>query len=105
MPSHIFTRLGLWQQSIDSNRAAHAAALAYVRKTLGPDGFDSETVHTMDYLEYAYLQTAQDQEAKGVVDELLAFARAPANLPRLTPSRLFRCASRSNIATGRPPPR
>ena len=81
MPSHIFTRLGLWQQSIDSNRAAHAAALAYVQKTRGPDGFDSETVHTMDYLEYAYLQTSQDQEAKGVVDELLAFRQsAGANL-------------------------
>ena len=50
MPSHIFTRLGMWQQSIDSNRAAHAAAVAYVRKTLGPEGFDTETVHTMDYL-------------------------------------------------------
>src|SRR3954452_14712581 len=71
MPSHIFTRLGLWQQSIESNRAAHTAALAYVRKAHGPDGFDNETVHTMDYLEYAYLQTSQDQEAKGVVDELL----------------------------------
>src|SRR6202030_3342026 len=82
MPSHIFTRLGMWQQSIDSNRAAHAAALAYVRKTRGPDGFDSETVHTMDYLEYAYLQTSRDQEAKGVVDELLAFRQsAGANLP------------------------
>jgi hypothetical protein len=57
MPSHIFTRLGLWQQSIDSNRAAHAAALAYVRKTRGPAGFDSETVHTMDYLEYAYARS------------------------------------------------
>jgi hypothetical protein len=43
MPSHIFTRLGMWQQSIDSNRAAHAAALAYVRKTLGPESFDTET--------------------------------------------------------------
>ncbi len=81
MPSHIFTRLGLWQQSINSNRAAQAAALAYVRKTFGPDGFDNETVHTMDYLEYAYLQTSQDQEAKGVVDELLAFRQsAGANL-------------------------
>ena len=64
MPSHIFTRLGMWQQSIDSNRAAHDAAIAYVRKTLGPGSFDSETVHTMDYLEYAYLQTAQDQRGK-----------------------------------------
>ena len=36
MPSHIFTRLGLWQHSIDSNLAAHDAALAYMRKSLGP---------------------------------------------------------------------
>jgi hypothetical protein len=82
MPSHIFTRLGMWQESIDSNRAAHAAALAYVRKSLGPEGFDDETVHTMDYLEYAYLQTAQDGPAKTVVDELVSFHQsAGANLP------------------------
>jgi len=82
MPSHIFTRLGMWQQSIDSNRAAHAAAVAYVRKTLGPESFDSETVHTMDYLEYAYLQTAQDRGAKEVVDELTSFRQSAApNLP------------------------
>jgi tetratricopeptide (TPR) repeat protein len=81
MPSHIFTRLGMWQQSIDSNRAAHAAAVAYVRKTLGPESFDSETVHTMDYLEYAYLQTADDRRAKEVVDELTSFRQsAPPNL-------------------------
>src|SRR5215469_11005220 len=82
MPSHIFTRLGLWQQSIDSNRAAHAAALTYARKVVGPEGFDGETVHTLDYLEYAYLQTARDREAKEVVDELMAFRQsADANLP------------------------
>jgi tetratricopeptide (TPR) repeat protein len=82
MPSHIFTRLGMWQQSIDSNRAANAAALAYVRKSLGPEGFDGETVHTMDYLEYAYLQTGQDGQAKEVVDELISFHQsAGANLP------------------------
>ena len=78
MPSHIFTRLGMWQQSINSNRAAHAAAVAYVRKTLGPESFDSETVHTMDYLEYAYLQTAQDRGAKEVVDELTSFRQSAA---------------------------
>src|SRR5262249_61537118 len=50
MPSHIFTRLGLWQQSIDSNRAANAAALAYVRKSLGPEALHGRTVPTMDYL-------------------------------------------------------
>jgi tetratricopeptide (TPR) repeat protein len=82
MPSHIFTRLGMWQQSIDSNRAAHAAAVAYVQKTLGPESFDTETVHTLDYLEYAYLQTAQDQAAKEIVDKLTSFRRsATPNLP------------------------
>ncbi|MBV9152368.1 MAG: hypothetical protein JO204_11400 [Alphaproteobacteria bacterium] len=76
MPSHIFTRLGLWQQSIDSNRAGHDAALKYAQKSLGPGGFDQETVHTMDYMEYAYLQTAQDAKAKQVVDELTSFRKA-----------------------------
>jgi hypothetical protein len=76
MPSHIFTRLGMWQQSIDSNRAAHAAALNYVQKTSGPGSYDQETVHTMDYLEYAYLQSAQDDAAKAVVDELIGFRRS-----------------------------
>jgi tetratricopeptide (TPR) repeat protein len=73
MPSHIFTRLGMWQQSIDSNRAAHAAALSYVQKSQGPGSYDQETLHTMDYLEYAYLQIAQDDSAKKVVDELIGF--------------------------------
>ncbi|WP_407180309.1 hypothetical protein [Bradyrhizobium sp. STM 3562] len=73
MPSHIFTRLGMWQQSIDSNRAAHAAALDYAQKSRGPGSYDQETLHTMDYLEYAYLQIAQDGPAKEVVDELADF--------------------------------
>jgi hypothetical protein len=73
MPSHIFTRLGMWQQSIDSNRSAHTAALAYVRKSQGAGSYDQETLHTMDYLEYAYLQIAQDTQAKEVVDELVGF--------------------------------
>ena len=82
MPSHIFTRLGLWQQSIDSNRAAHDSAIAYVRKTIGEGGYDGETVHSMDYIEYAYLQTAQDGKAKQVRDELLAYSKSAAvNLP------------------------
>ncbi len=82
MPSHIFTRLGLWQQSIDSNKAGHDAAIAYIKKTIGEGGYDGETVHTMDYMEYAYLQTAQDGKAKQVRDELLAYTKsAGANLP------------------------
>jgi hypothetical protein len=72
MPSHIFTRLGMWQQSIDANRAAHTAALDYVHKSRGPGSYD-QVLHTMDYLEYAYLQIAQDGPAKEVVDELIGF--------------------------------
>jgi hypothetical protein len=82
MPSHIFTRLGLWQQSIDANRAASAAALTYVREELGPDAFDGETVHSLDYLEYAYLQTGRDLAAKEVVEEVQSFGKAKGpNLP------------------------
>ncbi|MGY4502067.1 hypothetical protein ACVWYH_006024 [Bradyrhizobium sp. GM24.11] len=81
MPSHIFTRLGMWQQSIDSNRAAHTAALAYVHRTQELGSYDQETLHTMDYLEYAYLQIAQDGPAKAVIDELIGFRQsANANL-------------------------
>ncbi len=62
MPSHIFTRLGLWQESIASNRAASAAA----RK----DQWAKEEVHTMDYMVYAYLQGAQDGEARRILENL-----------------------------------
>jgi tetratricopeptide (TPR) repeat protein len=78
MPSHIFTRLGMWQESIDSNTAAEKAALTYIQKALGPGGYDGNTVHAMDYLEYAYLQTAQDGPAKAVVDELTGFRQTDA---------------------------
>ena len=76
MPSHIFTRLGMWQQSIDSNRDAHAAAIGYVLKSMGPGSYDQETLHTMDYLEYAYLQIAQDGPAKEILDELMGFRQS-----------------------------
>jgi tetratricopeptide (TPR) repeat protein len=71
----------MWQQSIDSNRDAHTAALGYVHKSSGPGSYDQETLHSMDYLEYAYLQIAQDGSAKAVVDELNSFRQnASANL-------------------------
>jgi len=56
MPSHIFTRLGLWQESIDSNLASAASA----QKNNAP----GNELHAKDYLIYAYLQGAQDREAK-----------------------------------------
>ena len=69
MPSHIFTRLGLWQESIQSNIASETAAKKYAAET-HMDGAWDEQLHAMDYLVYAYLQGAQDKQAKAVVDEL-----------------------------------
>ena len=69
MPSHIFTRLGLWDDSIASNLAARAAAHA--------QGDVGEELHAMDYLTYAYLQRGRFAEAEQVV----AAVRAMTNLP------------------------
>jgi tetratricopeptide (TPR) repeat protein len=77
MPSHIFTRLGLWQESIDANRASHDVARAYSQDTFGPGAWDQETLHTSDYLEYAYLQRGQDREAKRIVEELASYRNGP----------------------------
>ena len=62
MPSHIFTRLGLWDDSIASNIAARNAAQQ--------QGDIGEQLHAMDYLVYAYLQTARDDEAAQVIQQL-----------------------------------
>jgi tetratricopeptide (TPR) repeat protein len=62
MPSHIFTRLGLWDDSIASNRAARAAA--------HEQGDVGEELHAMDYLTYAYLQRGRGTDAQQVVVEL-----------------------------------
>ncbi len=62
MPSHIFTRLGLWDDSIASNRAARQAA--------HEQGDTGQELHAMDYLVYAYLQMGRDKEARQVMEEL-----------------------------------
>ena len=67
MPSHIFTRLGLWDESIDVNRASVEASRAYAVKR-GRDATESEALHGLDYLVYSYLQEAQDAKAKELVD-------------------------------------
>ena len=62
MPSHTFTRLGYWQESIDSNVAAAAAARR--------QGQTAEELHASDYETYAYLQTGQDEAAARIVNSL-----------------------------------
>jgi hypothetical protein len=69
MPSHIFTRLGLWQESIQSNIASESAAKSFAAQ-IHMDGAWDEQLHAMDYLMYAYLQGAQDKQAKAILDEL-----------------------------------
>jgi tetratricopeptide (TPR) repeat protein len=74
MPSHIFTRLGLWQESIESNIDARASAKAYAARHKMPGAWD-EQLHAMDYLAYAYLQGAQDNKALAVLEELTKIRR------------------------------
>ena len=62
MPSHTFTRLGYWQNSIDTNIKSAAAALE--------DKSPAEALHSMDYMIYGYLQTGQDVAAGQVVEEM-----------------------------------
>jgi len=69
MPSHIFTRLGLWRDSIASNISSERAAKDYEAR-VKMDGAWDEQLHAMDYLAYAYLQIGQDRDAKAVLDEL-----------------------------------
>ena len=75
MPSHIFTRLGLWQEAIRSNLDAKASAKAFAVRNHLTGAWD-EQIHTMDYLAYAYLQGAQDKHAWAVLDELHKIQKA-----------------------------
>jgi hypothetical protein len=70
MPSHVFTRLGLWDDSMASNQAARAAARA--------QGDVGEELHAMDYLTYAYLQRGRYPDAEQVLVELGAMKDLPA---------------------------
>lgn len=74
MPSHIFTRLGLWEEAIRSDLKSEAAARGYASANGMPDSWD-ERLHAMDYLAYAYLQTGQDAKAQGVLSDLNAINR------------------------------
>jgi tetratricopeptide (TPR) repeat protein len=69
MPSHIFTRVGLWDESIASNlRSADLAAAA--ESTSANGEARDQRLHAMDYMEYAYLQSGRLQRARAVLDEM-----------------------------------
>lgn len=74
MPSHIFSRVGLWQEMVESNRASYLAAKSELKETtLGVGTYDA--LHAMDYLVFAHLQQAQDKAAKALVDEIAAIRK------------------------------
>jgi tetratricopeptide (TPR) repeat protein len=69
MPSHIFTRLGLWQECINSNQAAAASAVCYAQST-GIKGHWDEELHALDYVMYGYLQQGDNDSANKTLDYL-----------------------------------
>jgi tetratricopeptide (TPR) repeat protein len=69
MPSHIFVRLGMWDETIDSNIRSADAAKARASK-LHPGSMAFDSLHAYDYLTYAYLQRGEDEQARKLVDEI-----------------------------------
>jgi len=69
MPAHIFARLGLWQDDIDSNVRSIAATQKEAAEHMGGEGHQ---FHAMDFLVYAYLQTGREQDAQKIIDEVRA---------------------------------
>ena len=67
MPSHIFARLGLWQDDIDSNLASIAATRKTAAMHMGGEGHQ---FHAMDFLVYAYLQSGKEADAQKVIEEV-----------------------------------
>jgi tetratricopeptide (TPR) repeat protein len=76
MPSHIFTRVGSWEESIRSNqRSAELAALA--EKTSQNGEARDQRLHALDYLEYAYLQDGRVKSAESVLEEMNSLPPVP----------------------------
>ena len=101
MPSHIFTRLGAWDDAIASNTRSAAAARAYEVER-GLTAMWDQRAHALDYLAYAYLQQGRDTAAQRVGDEAgrlrpaIPRARCPTSTrwPRSPP------VSRSSVGVG-----
>ena len=83
MPSHIFVRLGLWDETVESNRRSYDAG-AHFAQAKGLPGAAYENFHAMDYMVYGYLQEGRDSAARAVVAQGLAVTevRGPSPLVR-----------------------
>ncbi len=76
MPSHIFTRVGSWQESIASNLRSAEIAASQEKDSKNGEARD-QRLHAMDYLEYAYLQSGQVAKAKAILEEYQSFKEVP----------------------------
>jgi hypothetical protein len=76
MPSHIFTRLGMWRESIEANSASAASAQAY-EEAQGMSAVSFDRAHAWDYLAYAHLQLGQDRAAEALVREVRQATATP----------------------------
>ncbi len=79
MPSHIFTALGLWDDSIESNLASASAARKHLANP-SPGFASQDELHAMDYLVYAYLQTCRDSAARSLVERTAAITSVDQNV-------------------------
>ena len=74
MPSHIYSRVGLWQEMVEANRASYLAAKSELKEaTLDIGTYDA--LHAMDYMVFGQLQQAQDKAAKQLLDEVAAIRK------------------------------
>jgi tetratricopeptide (TPR) repeat protein len=74
MPSHIFSRLGLWREMVEGNRLSYLAAKAELKEsTLGIGTYDA--LHAMDYMVFGHLQQAQDKAAMRQAEEVGAIRK------------------------------
>jgi tetratricopeptide (TPR) repeat protein len=68
MPSHIYSMVGMWEQSIDSNLKSNVVSREYSEQAK-LDGVLAGVPHALDFMQYAYLQLGQDAKAKALIDE------------------------------------
>lgn len=74
MPSHIFSRVGLWEELVEGNRASYRSAMRELSETtLGIGAYDA--LHAMDYMVFGHLQQAQDKAAQKYADEVAAISK------------------------------
>jgi hypothetical protein len=79
MPSHVYSMLGMWDRSIASNQATLVLSQAYAARNLPAGVTYGAAPHSLDFLEYAYLQEGKDREALAVVVDTAAIGKMNTN--------------------------